>query len=94
MPPKAISLNPPPLHLQEVEVSQPILALHSFFSEHGLLTTRELLWKWFRHTATGSFPATATIEEKKELVDFYEHVRKLIEASHIISVNSLRQRLR
>lgn len=93
MPPKTTPFTPPPLYLENLEISSPIIVLHSFFSVHGLLTTRELLWKWFRHTATGSFPTAITVEEKKELADFYEHVQKLIEAAHIISVYSMRQHL-
>ena len=86
MPPKTIPLDPPPLYLHKIEIGEPRVVFHSFFSEHDLLSTRELLWKWFRNTVTGSLATAGTEQDKKELADFYEHIQKLVEAAHIIAV--------
>lgn len=85
-PPKTIPLHPAPLYLEEGAVSSPVVILHEFFLDYDLLTARELLWKWFRHTVTGSLATAGNEEERKALVDFYENMQKLVEAAHIISV--------
>lgn len=84
--PKSTPLHPAPLYLEEGAELAPVTVLHEFFLEHNLIKTRALLWQWFRCTITGSLANAGSGDEKKELIDFYEHMQQLVEAAHIISV--------
>ncbi|HEX7905951.1 MAG TPA: hypothetical protein VF487_18895 [Chitinophagaceae bacterium] len=73
-----------PRKLSQAETNDPLQVIHSFYDYAHLPQVRELLWKWLKATVTGTFNSGLTRRERDSLTHFFEHLEKLIEATHII----------
>ncbi len=72
-------------HLTEEEIGDPADVLKNFFDYARLPQVRQLLWEWFKTTATGTFNKSLTRRERDNIAYFYEQLQKLIEACHLLT---------
>jgi hypothetical protein len=70
--------------LSEEEANDPHSVIESFFEYATLPQAKDKLWVWLEATVTGSFCKELNCRERCNMVFFYSHVEKLMEAVHII----------
>jgi hypothetical protein len=74
-----------PRKLSEEEIDDPYLVIHQFFDYSDLPNIREYLWEWLKTTVSGTFSTELLKKYKRhDMIYFYEHIEKLIEAAHLI----------
>ena len=71
--------------LSEEEIRNPQLVIDRFFDYAGLENLREYLWDWFKLTISGTFNTQLIDKHRRyDMIIFYEHIERIIEAAHII----------
>jgi hypothetical protein len=79
--------------LSEEEIKNPHLVIHQFFDYAGLDDLRGYLWEWLKLSVTGTFNTRMVDKYKRyDLLLFYEHIEKLIEATYIIYLRNKKQK--
>jgi HEPN domain-containing protein len=67
------------------EKTNPFLVLHQLFDFANVAGIKDLLWQWLKITVTGGYTKKYTsYNEREHIVLLYEHLEKLLEASHLI----------
>jgi hypothetical protein len=75
----------PTHHLTDEEHENPYLVFEKLYDTISLTDFRELIWKTFLITITGSYPGESTPKEREDAVFVYEQIKKLIDAAHVIN---------
>ena len=75
--------HPEPLKLTSQEIEQPYLVIEEFFTYADLNSSRELLREVLRCMVVGDFHEL-DVEQRSEVMVFYEQLERLTEAAHII----------
>jgi hypothetical protein len=74
-----------PCKLTDDERLHPWLVIHNFFDYSDLPAIRENLWELFKVLVTGGYVKSSfSYRNRKDIVYFYEHLEKLIEAAHLL----------
>ncbi len=74
-----------PRKLSEEEINDPYLVIRQFFDYTSLPDIRENLWEWLKITVSGTFNTELFKKyQRYDMIYFYEHIEKLIEAAHLI----------
>jgi len=72
-------------HLSQEEISNPHLVIDRFFDHAGLESHRDYLWEWFKLTVSGTYNTRLIDKHRRyDMIIFYEHIERIIEAAHII----------
>lgn len=77
-----------PRKLTKEEMENPMQVLHDFYSYSHLPAIREQLWELLRATVTGNYCSSLTRRERCDLLFFYEKLEKVIEATHVLTVQN------
>lgn len=72
-------------HLTEEEKDNPYIVFEHLFDAVSLTEIRELLWKSFLSTITGTYPGELTLKEREDVVFVHERLKKLLDAAHLIN---------
>ena len=72
-------------HLTNEERNNPYLVFEQLFDAISLTEFRELLWKSFLCTITGTYPGEITLKEREDVIFVYERIKKTIDAAHLIN---------
>ena len=84
-----VNIKKHPTHyLTDKEKNNPYLVFEEQFDIMSLTAFRELLWKSFLSTITGSYNDHLSYKEREDVVFVYERIKKLIDAAHIINENA------
>lgn len=76
-----------PCKLSAEEINDPHLVIRQFFDFASLPNCREYLWEWLKATVSGTFNTELVEKDQRcDIVCFYEHIEKLVEAAHLISL--------
>lgn len=73
-----------PRYLEKDELENPYKVIYSIFDAAHLPQLRELLREWIRVTVTGDFSHALSRRERAQLIEFTQHIERLLEAAHII----------
>ena len=81
-----------PQKLSKEEIADPHKVIHNFFDYSHFPEIKEQLWDLLKTTVTGSYSKSLTRSEQVDMLYFFEHLEKLVEATHIIhrQVNPLK----
>jgi hypothetical protein len=74
-----------PRDLTKEERENPFMVLNDFFSYSHLPSIREQMDELLTTTVTGNYCKMLTRRERSDMLFFFEKLRKLIEACHILS---------
>lgn len=72
-----------PRHLTKEEIENPYQVIAELFSYDHLPEIRKTMFEWLKLTVSGGFHKECR-SARYDLVDFYEHLLKLVEAAHLI----------
>jgi hypothetical protein len=76
--------------LEEEEIKDPYLVILRFFDYADLASIREYLWNWLKISVSGTFNTKMiTKHERYDMIYFFEHIEKLVEAVHLIKLREL-----
>lgn len=79
--------------LEEEEIKNPYLVLYRFFDYANINSQREHLWEWLKITVSGTFSSELLSRGNRyDMIYFYEHLEKLIEAAHLINLHQSEQK--
>ena len=83
-----------PMKLDEEEVKDPYLVIHRFFDYSDIASVRESLWNFLKITVSGTFSNKNLLSktQRYDMIYFYEHIEKLIEAAHLINMSQKRKK--
>lgn len=70
--------------LPQDEPIDPQQVLTELFDFAHLPELKSVLWEWLKATVSGSYNKTMKTSERENILVLYEHLQKLLEASHII----------
>lgn len=70
--------------LPQDETIDPQQVLTALFDFAHLPELKSVLWEWLKATVSGSYNKTMKTSERENILVLYEHLQKLLEASHII----------
>lgn len=73
------------MKLDKQEINDPYLIIGRFFDYADIDSIREYLWEWLKITVSGTFNTYLVDKQQRyDMIYFFEHLQKLIEASHAI----------
>jgi HEPN domain-containing protein len=70
--------------LTEEEMANPYLVIRDTFSCAYILEIRKMLWAWLKSSLAENYSGSTRKKEQLNLIDVYERLEKLIEASYLI----------
>lgn len=84
-----------PIHkLTPPQTQNPALVFYELFDYASLPMLKDHLWQWLKLTVTGGYNKKYfDFRERENILTFYEHLEKLLEASYII-YNDRKEELR
>jgi len=68
-----------------------MLAIEDFFDRMGPDEARQLLWTWLKTTVAGNYNTTLDARERALILDFYESMERLLEASFLLQQSALKK---
>ena len=78
------------IKLTKEEINDPYLIIHHFFDYADINSVREYLWNCLKITVSGTFNTNLLDKHQRyDMIYFFEHLEKLIEAAHIIRQKQL-----
>lgn len=80
-------------NLSDEEIRNPHLVIDRFFDYAGLESLQEHLWDWFKLTVSGTYNTQLIDKNRRyDMILFYEHMERIIEAAHIIYLQNKKQK--
>jgi hypothetical protein len=73
-----------PRKLSSEEVADPQMVIASFFDYASLPQVRDKMWLWLEATVSGTYSKELSSRERSNIMLFYQHVERLIEAAHVM----------
>jgi hypothetical protein len=72
-------------NLSKHEIENPHLVFYQLFDYAGLSQLKQHLWFWLRLTITGGYNKKYVhYNERDRIINLYEHLEKLLEASYLL----------
>lgn len=79
-----------PQKLDKEEIKDPFLVVHRFFDYANINQQRQYLWEWHKTMIAGTFNSELLdARQRYNMIYFYEHLEKLIEAANLINTQQL-----
>lgn len=73
-----------PRKLSPEEMEDPMAVIHDFFAYAHLPEIRALLWDMLKTIVAASYCHILNVQERTNLLHFYEKLEKLVEAAHLL----------